>query len=207
MDEHRQSGPVTREKLIEAAGEVFAEHGLHGARIRDITRRAGANIAAVNYHFHDKTELYAVVLHKAHEGVLGAMNQPLQADSPEGRIRELLTAMLSAALDPQRPEWQRRLLGRELLHPTPALDRLRDVFRAPTQRLQEAVEQIRPDLAAPQTMYSVCAMIAQCIFYVHHRHVMHRLFPELGNPDAQTLIDALVEYSLSAIQNLPPEER
>ena len=65
MDEPRHvNGPVTREKLIEAAGEIFAEKGLHGTSIRDITQRAGANIASVNYHFHDKFELYALVLRR-----------------------------------------------------------------------------------------------------------------------------------------------
>ena len=52
----------TRRQLLEAAGEVFAEAGFRDATVREICRRAGANIAAISYHFGDKEKLYAEVL-------------------------------------------------------------------------------------------------------------------------------------------------
>jgi len=55
----------TRDKILSAAGEVFAEQGFEGATIRAITERAGVNVAAVNYHFRDKAELYTRVVDDA----------------------------------------------------------------------------------------------------------------------------------------------
>ena len=50
---------TTKAKLLEAAGEEFADKGFEKATIRGICELAGANIAAVNYHFGDKEQLYA----------------------------------------------------------------------------------------------------------------------------------------------------
>jgi len=52
----------TREKLVEAAGHVFAEHGYQATTVREIVKRSGANIAAVNYYFGGKLGLYTEVL-------------------------------------------------------------------------------------------------------------------------------------------------
>src|SRR5271168_3629349 len=55
----------TRRQLLEAAGEVFAEVGFRDATVREICQRAGANVAAINYHFGDKENLYEEVLRYA----------------------------------------------------------------------------------------------------------------------------------------------
>src|SRR5208283_4886901 len=51
-----------REKLIEAAGKVFAEVGFDGATVRQICSRAGIDVNAVDEHFGDKLGLYTEVL-------------------------------------------------------------------------------------------------------------------------------------------------
>lgn len=50
------------EALLEAAREVFAAHGLEGARVDDIARRAGVNKQLVYHYFDSKDGLYAAVL-------------------------------------------------------------------------------------------------------------------------------------------------
>ena len=55
-------GLMTKERISSAALTVFSETGYHRATIREIVYRAGANIAAVNYHFGGKESLYLSVL-------------------------------------------------------------------------------------------------------------------------------------------------
>src|SRR5512134_3790712 len=48
----------TRDRLVEAALHVFAEHGFEGATTREIARRAGVALAALPYHFNTKEALW-----------------------------------------------------------------------------------------------------------------------------------------------------
>src|ERR1700758_521994 len=81
----------TRDRILTAAGEVFAEQGFEGATIRAITERAGVNVAAVNYHFRDKAELYTRVVVDACSARRAFRDVIAEApDSPEERLRSLI---------------------------------------------------------------------------------------------------------------------
>src|SRR5512145_2556330 len=51
----------TRQRLLDAAEALFARRGLAGTSVREITEAAGANLAAINYHFRSKENLYIEV--------------------------------------------------------------------------------------------------------------------------------------------------
>ncbi|MCL2658260.1 MAG: TetR family transcriptional regulator [Betaproteobacteria bacterium] len=54
----------TRERILEEAEALFAEHGFDGASMRMITSRAGVNLAAANYHFRTKEALFQAVFQR-----------------------------------------------------------------------------------------------------------------------------------------------
>jgi TetR/AcrR family transcriptional regulator, regulator of cefoperazone and chloramphenicol sensitivity len=88
---------ATRQRLLEAAGEVFAERGFRAATVRDICQRARANVAAVNYHFGDKEHLYTAVLKYAFSCALQKYPPLLGLDdtaSPEQRLRVFIRSFM-----------------------------------------------------------------------------------------------------------------
>ena len=50
-DLRREAGQRTRDRLLTAALELLAQRGQEGVTLREITEAAGANVAAVSYHF------------------------------------------------------------------------------------------------------------------------------------------------------------
>jgi AcrR family transcriptional regulator len=58
----RKNSALTRARLLRAAEQCFADHGYNGVSLRHITGKAGVNLAAVNYHFSSKKELWLEVM-------------------------------------------------------------------------------------------------------------------------------------------------
>src|ERR1041385_6750471 len=111
----------TRERLIEAAGEMFAELGFHHTTVREICNRAGANIAAVNYHFGDKTRLYTEVVRQSMRAAkLEAVRAAFDQNAPPA---EILRAVIKTRLESLRGldlgDWHFRIFAHELAKPTP----------------------------------------------------------------------------------------
>src|SRR5688572_28296399 len=112
----------TRERILDAAGAVFAAKGFRDATVREIVARAKVNLAAVNYHFRDKAALYAEVLER--EMRAAHAKHPLEDvdGPPERRLRAFIDGFLRRVTD--RGSRVGRLMTREMIEPTAALDRL-----------------------------------------------------------------------------------
>src|SRR4029453_3762817 len=82
----------TRTRILDAAEELFMQHGFEGTSMRQLTAKAGANLAAVNYHFGSKDALMGAVFRRR----LDPMNA--------GRIAELERLEKEAAGRPLSPE-------------------------------------------------------------------------------------------------------
>jgi AcrR family transcriptional regulator len=203
MRKVNSSSIETRELILNAAGRIFAEHGFHATTVRQITQEAGANLAAVNYHFRDKHELYVSVLKRAHQ----AAANTAEADHPgpaRERLRTFIRSFLAYLLDPNRPAWQGSLIAREMAQPTPALDRLIDESIRPVRRrLFGIVREILGARASDDRAGLCChSIIGQCLHYVHCRETIVRLFPKGSEipRDVEALTDHIYEFSYSALK-------
>lgn len=204
----RKTLDLTRHKLIEAAGHVFAERGYRAATIREICRRAGANVAAVNYTFGDKMGLYTEVLrHSVRAAQSAAMSAALDSSlSPEDTIRGVIRARLMSLCQEARPDWHIRLVLHEFSHPTPAMGRVVDEGMRPIyDRVRKAVGEIiglPPDHET--TRLSVNSIVGQILFYMFSRPVLARLQPELKlTPDQlDRIADHIADFSLAYLKKV-----
>jgi len=208
---HVESAPeshaATRQALLTAAADVFAEAGFRNATIRDICRRAKANVAAVNYHFGDKAALYSEVL--AEQSRLARERFPAGAAVPElgpdEQLQAFIRSFLQRVLSPELHARHGRIMAREMVDPTAALDRLvREAIRPDSEKLLAIMRTLLGPGTPPATL-RLCGMsvVGQILFYCHCQPVIQRLFPEA--PADASRLDELAEhisrFSLAALHH------
>lgn len=115
---------ATKDRILDAAEELFAERGFRETSLRDITSRAGVNLAAVNYHFQSKDALIQAVFARR----IGPINEARLAmlDEFEARagggavpLEDVLRAFLEPVVKDEKavPPSFRRLFGRAYVEP------------------------------------------------------------------------------------------
>jgi AcrR family transcriptional regulator len=199
----------TRQRLLEAAGEVFAERGFRNTTIREICRRAQANLAAVNYHFGDKEGLYAAVMKYAHAYALE--KYPLaQRESEEmpaaDRLYAFIRYLLLSIFEKGPPAWLGKIMAREMIEPTQALDELVENIIFPMSQKLGAIIQDLLGGQVPDDLVHRCqiSIIGQCLHYRNARPVIQRLFPEhkYFPEDIVRMADHITRFSLAALRGL-----
>jgi AcrR family transcriptional regulator len=204
-----ERGLQMRRGLLEAAGEVFAEKGFAKATVRAICKRAGVNVAAINYYFRDKEGLYREAI-KHWSEISGQKYPPdlgLGAKSTaEQRLRAFIRSFLFRILDKNRPGWHGKLLAREMVEPTGALDELvESAYRPMNERLRQIVRELGGGRLS-QTEVRLCArsIMGQCLYYRHARLVIARLDPnETFEPaSVERLAAHVTRFSVEAIKAL-----
>jgi AcrR family transcriptional regulator len=202
----KAASDATRSKLLEAAGEIFAEVGYHRATIREICNRAGVNAALINYHFGDKLELYSEVL----QGLLSAARLRAvgaalnEKAPPEELLRGAIKARLRGVAAADQTGWLFRIFTHEIARPTPAMTRIINTVSRPMYgQLCEIVGSL---LGLPadseKTRLSAHSVMGQVILYVLAGPLLARLWPELKmTPEQMDKIAAhIADFSLAYLR-------
>lgn len=208
------SGSQTRERLLDAAERLFADHGFHGASVRDITCAAGSNVSAVNYHFGGKSNLYLAVFQRRiaamRAGRVAAVDRAL-AGARAATLEDLLRAFADSYLEPfvagePGRRWA-RLSSRELLDPQLPPSLLYDEVMQPTHAaLARALRRLVPGLGAEAALLCVQSFVAQ----LNYIRQLNAYFALSANRRASRtyalhrLVDHAVAFSAAAIRALAP---
>lgn len=208
MKDNENIGLSTRERILEAAGEVFADQGFRHATVRDICKKASVNVAAINYHFRDKESLYLSVLQYWRDEAF--QTHPLdlhmaEDKPPEEYLRAFVRSFLFRILDTGRPSWFWKLVAKEWVEPTSALDTLvEETIRPHFEFLASIIKKLINAETDEETVQLCClSVVSQCDFFVYAKPVIGRLFPEVAftSEKIEAIAEHITRFCLEAIKS------
>lgn len=169
---------TTREDILTAAVEIFAEKGLDGASVREICQAAGTNSASINYHFESKAALYRAVVELAYRSAT-ILPMPTLADhdgDPHRTLAAWIDWYLHRILEPGG-DAANRLLLRESASPSGALDGfVASVIYPVYQGLETIVATMCPADLDPRTRHLQCvSILGQCLVHRVCRPMLEKL--------------------------------
>src|SRR6188474_3355447 len=166
----------TRERVLAAASELFAERGFRGTTVRDIAERARVNIASGNYHYGSKKQLYLQVL-RTHFQAMRALLTRRRASVPQSALAGLSPAELDELLETRIRTMLEVLLGpppglhgtlmvREFVDPSEALPDIVDEFIRPMKaEMEQIVAHRMPELDTRDVERCVMSIVGQVLFF------------------------------------------
>jgi AcrR family transcriptional regulator len=204
---------TTRERIADAAGEMFAERGFDGTTVRDICQRAGANIAAVNYYFGDKQRLYVEAVVRAHRWRMEQFPLP---DWPIGtpaekKLADFVTTFIRRVRIGPEVTWHTRLMMREMAHPSAACAELvQSSIRPQFEILLQILRELVPEGTTADVLRLIAfSIVGQCLFYHFADPVIRNLLSDedYSSLDVQRLAQHIAEFSLKSIGQPMQRER
>jgi AcrR family transcriptional regulator len=206
----KASSPVrhSRELLLAVAGEIFAERGYEAATIKEITDRAGTNVASINYYFRDKLGLYTEVLRESL--AKGRLALPPANLPPEERLTRYIHSFLTKLVAVGKPGWNARLVIRELSQPTAALPQLiEEIIRPNFMLLRQLVSDVAGVPVDDETLDLMTHGIhAQCVHWKASRSVFEYLWPDLNFDEAKVrrIAGHIAAFSIAGIRAIVRKE-
>ena len=201
----------TRTQILDAAERLFAERGFRGTSVRAITDRAGANLAAVGYHFGSKAQLLTAVIRRVIEPIIAAQGAGLDrllAQTPDPPVADLVAAFAGPLFDqiPADDEGAGRtsrlivtIFGdpaEEMRNWTgPAEDTVRDRYLAAFARAQ-------PDLPAQELWFRMRGILA--VVAVDRANFYNQPTPACPSPAAVEAARHWAITFLAAAMSAPP---
>jgi AcrR family transcriptional regulator len=162
----RTDGEATRERILEAAGELFAAGGYAQTTAKAVADRAEVSLTLINYHFDGREGLYRAVLIEAHRrlGKLSDLRNLAESELPaRAKLRVLIYGLVRPATRRQ-PGWQINVLAKEIFAPSAQFPVL---FEAEVPPKLAIIKQILSDITAipaddPALVRCVISVLAPC---------------------------------------------
>jgi len=189
-----------RDKIFEAAMEEFATHGYRSTTIRDICARAGVNVAAVNYYFSGKAELYSRIFeylfckdNRDSTDIFHNAETPAEAKE---RLKNWITTFLHQAQISKIGIIRHRIMLHEMFEPSELFNELMDKHVRPEVDIVLGwFKMCMPqDTSDEKVAIAFFGMLSNTLFYYDHPNLVRVI---KGNDFFRNNVDAICDFVIS----------
>lgn len=214
-----RAGPATKDKILDAAEALFMAHGFEATSLRSITAAASVNLAAVNYHFGSKEELFEAVLTRRLDPMnqrrVDLLSQLERAASPHGvACEKILAALFIPALELARDRERGgtnflRLLGRAYADPAPFIRQfLSEQYAVMIERFKAAFGRSLPALPKRELSWRLHFMMGALSYTLAGTDALKliaELAPGDGGASDELLLRRLAPFLLAGLTSPLPD--
>jgi AcrR family transcriptional regulator len=198
---------ATHERILNAAEKLFAQHGHDGTTLREITKAAGVNLAAVNYHFGSKQALYTEVFQRVIRPInerrlaILADAEQLAGDQPVP-LRAIVDSFIRPVFEMARGRPPFLLLMSRNFSAPPAFmhEVMGREFGKVAQRYLQVLQTSLPHLSPAEVFWRMFYVTGSMLFVAAHSQSIERLSQGLcrsDDPDAS--IRRLIDFAVAGL--------
>lgn len=200
----REDGKETRNRLLNAACEVFAKKGYRNAKVADICKRAGANVAAVNYYFGDKANLYAEAWRHAFQKFAAPLLTKPSDGLPEDELRDYIYALMQNFTEQGALGQFSRLYLMELVNPTGLIqDTWREMIEPRRQKLLEIIRRVIGEESDKESvLFCEMSIVNQCraLLTIGRSDLEYLMDQPLSPGLINSLADHIAKFSVAGVR-------
>lgn len=213
---HKNGEDLTRERILDTAEALFAQKGFRAVSIREITSAAECNLAAVNYHFGNKENLYlevfrsrwvprAMRLRESFRKYLASQDSL----SESAVVRALAQAFVDGPLSDEERLRHSQLMTREMTQPTKAFEHVAEQVIQPF--FQEVSDQlnlvITNEVGHEQMLLNIFSIFAMVLYFNFANVAVSRLMGRKYDPALRALlVEHITQFSLRGLGMAKTEE-
>jgi AcrR family transcriptional regulator len=201
-----------RQRLLDAGEELFSEQGFDAASTRHLTQKAECNLAAVNYYFGGKFELYLEVIRRRmgylRDKRIEMINKVIQSRGEKLTLTELLRVFADSFIEPlvQDAGGRRfiRLISWEMLTPKfPKEEFVKEMVNLIMFIMANALRRLCPNLSEEKAAQCIMSVVAQLLHCIQIGQALSEVKGQvITSFTLQQRIDHIVEFSAAAIRGL-----
>lgn len=211
---NKHNNDLTRDRILDEAEKLFADHGFDAVSVRQITAQANAHLAAVNYHFGGKQNLYLAVFRERwlprSRRVVSKLEELEKRGniSLEEAVRTLAEAFLLGFSDDEERMRHHKLIHMEMDHPSEVLG---TIFRESTEPafniMQRLLSARLPKSISPEKLFMcMLSIFAQVLHFSFGRGMVeHFTGLSYDEKSLEMVTDHIVEFSLSGLTGMGKE--